>query len=139
MLKLLKNFEVSLPVYQMESQVSYEAIRQPTVFENLLLKLAVKYKTMLGQFSLNQVCEKFKIEAFLLQKALYSLIDNEMLERCETDLTATQVKDLAITTRGQDLYYKNQMPSEIKKTELRTTFHPLINQFISDKDYKLKP
>ena len=85
MLKLLKSFEVSLPVYQMESRVNYQAIRQPSVFEGLLLNLAVKYKTMLGQYSLSQICEKFKIEAFLVQKALYSLIDNEMLERCDTE------------------------------------------------------
>ena len=139
MLKLLKSFEVSLPVYQMESRVSYQAIRQPSVFEGLLLNLAVKYKTMLGQYSLSQVCEKFKIEAFLVQKALYSLIDNEMLERCDTDLTAIHVKDLTVTTLGKDLYHKNEMPSENKNAELKSIFHPLINQFISDKDYKLKP
>lgn len=139
MLKLLKSFEVSLPVYQMESRVSYQAIRQPSVFEGLLLNLAVKYKTMLGQYSLSQICEKFKIEAFLVQKALYSLIDNEMLERCDTDLTATHVKDLTVTTLGKDLYHKNEMPSENKNAELKSIFHPLINQFISDKDYKLKP
>ena len=139
MLKLLKSFEVSLPVYQMESRVNYQAIRQPSVFEGLLLNLAVKYKTMLGQYSLSQVCEKFKIEAFLVQKALYSLIDNEMLERCDTDLTAIHVKDLTVTTLGKDLYHKNEMPSENKNAELKSIFHPLINQFISDKDYKLKP
>ncbi|MFG0749426.1 hypothetical protein [Acinetobacter ursingii] len=138
MLKLLKSFEVSLPVYQMESHVSYQAIRQPSVFEGMILNLAVKYKNMLGQFSLSQVCERFKIEPFLIQKALYSLIDNEMLERCDTDLTATQVKDLVVTTLGKDLYDKNEMPSENKNTELERKFYPLINQFINDQAFKLK-
>lgn len=138
MLKELKRFEVSLPVYQMESHVSYQAIRQPSVFEAMLLNLAVKYKNILGQFSLSQVCEKFKIEPFLIQKALYSLIDNEMLERCNTDLTATQVRNLVVTTLGKDLYDKNEMPSENKNAELEHKFYPLINQFIKDKELKLK-
>ncbi|MFW3963839.1 PIN domain-containing protein [Acinetobacter radioresistens] len=138
MLKLLKSFEVSLPVYQMESHVSYQAIRQPSVFEGMILNLAVKYKNRLGQFSLSQVCERFKIEPFLIQKALYSLIDNEMLERCDTDLTATQIKDLVVTTLGKDLYDKNEMPSENKNTELERKFYPLINQFINDQAFKLK-
>jgi rRNA-processing protein FCF1 len=138
MLKELKRFEVLLPVYQIESHVSYQSIRQPSVFEGMILNLAVKYKNMLGQFSLSQVCEKFKIEPFLIQKALYSLIDNEMLERCDTDLTATQVRNLAVTTLGKDLYDKNEMPSENKNAELERKFYPLINQFINDKALKLK-
>lgn len=138
MLKELKRFEVSLPVYQMESHVSYQAIRQPSVFEAMLLNLAVKYKNILGQFSLSQVCEKFKIEPFLIQKALYGLIDNEMLERCDTDLTATQVINLVVTTLGKDLYDKNEMPSENKNAELEREFYPLINQLINDKALKLK-
>ncbi|MEG2602737.1 MAG: PIN domain-containing protein, partial [Carnobacterium sp.] len=138
MLKELKRFEVSLPVYQMESHVSYQAIRQPSVFEAMLLNLAVKYKNILGQFSLSQVCEKFKIEPFLIQKALYGLIDNEMLERCDTDLTIMQVRNLAVTALGKDLYDKNEMPSENKNAELERKFYPLINQFINDKALKLK-
>src|SRR5690606_5338169 len=138
MLKELKRFEVLLPVYQMESHVSYQSIRQPSVFEGMILNLAVKYKNILGQFSLSQVCEKFKIEPFLIQKALYDLIDNEMLERCDTDLTTTQVRNLAVTALGKDLYDKNEMPSENKNAELERKFYPLINQFINDKAFKLK-
>ncbi len=138
MLKELKRFEVLLPVYQMESHVSYQSIRQPSVFEGMILNLAVKYKNILGQFSLSQVCEKFKIEPFLIQKALYNLIDNEMLERCDTDLTTTQVRNLAVTALGKDLYDKNEMPSENKNAELERKFYPLINQFINDKAFKLK-
>src|SRR5690606_9407308 len=93
---------------------------------------------ILGQFSLSQVCEKFKIEPFLIQKALYNLIDNEMLERCDTDLTTTQVRNLAVTALGKDLYDKNEMPSENKNAELERKFYPLINQFINDKAFKLK-
>ncbi len=138
MLKELKRFEVLLPVYQMESHVSYQSIRQPSVFEGMILNLAVKYKNILGQFSLSQVCEKFKIEPFLIQKALYNLIDNEMLERCDTDLTTMQVRNLAVTALGKDLYDKNEMPSENKNAELERKFYPLINQFINDKAFKLK-
>jgi rRNA-processing protein FCF1 len=139
MFKELKRFEVSLPVYEMESHVSYQAIRQPSVFEGMILNLAVKYKNILGKFSLSQVCEKFKIEPFLIQKALSSLIDNEMLERCDTDLTTMQVRNLAVTARGKDLYDKNEMPSTNKNAELTRKFYPLINQFINDQAFKLKP
>lgn len=128
----LSQCDVFLPIYQVESVVSYQTVRKPTVFEKLILNLCVEQQNKLGQYELMQICKIFKIEQVFLQQALETLVDNDMLERNSQGLSI-HIKDLRLTNLGQDLYRKNEMPSYSKKVAIPFYYHPLLEQFVENK------
>jgi hypothetical protein len=125
--------EVFLPVYQVESVVSYQAIRKPTVFEKLVLNLAVLHQNELGSFNLKQICEVLKIELSFIKQALATLVDNDMLERHAQNLSDVYIKNLKLTTLGGNLYRKDEMPSSLKKEAIPFYYNPLLEKLLVEK------
>jgi len=130
----LSQCDVFLPIYQVESVVSYQTVRKPTVFEKLILNLCVEHQSKLGENNLLQICEVFKIEQAFLQQALDNLVDNDMLERNSQDLSGIYIKNLRLTHLGQNLYRRNEMPSYSKKVAIPFYYNPLLEQFVEKKN-----
>lgn len=129
----LSQCDVFLPIYQVESVVSYQTVRKPTVFEKLILNLCVEHQSKLGQNNLLQICEVFKIEQAFLQQALDNLVNNDMLERNSQGLSS-HIRDLRLTNLGQDLYRKNKMSGVKKDVDVFFYYHSLLEQFVEKKN-----
>jgi rRNA-processing protein FCF1/DNA-binding MarR family transcriptional regulator len=130
----LSQCDVFLPVYQVESIVSYQAIRKPTVFEKLILSLCVEHQKELSQYNLIQICKVLKIEQAFLKKSLDNLVDNDMLERNSQDLSDIYINILRLTNLGRDLYRRNEMPSNSKNVSIPFFYNPLLEKLVEKKN-----
>lgn len=130
-MKELKKIDVCLPIYQTESIVSYQAIRKPTAFESLMLVMVEQHKSTLGNYALPIFCKGLKIEPVLLEKALDSLVDNDMVERINKPFTDTILQEVNLTNLGKELHRKQSMPSKARNAVIVLYFNPLLQTLVA--------
>ena len=53
-------FSVGLPLYEIESDVTYQTVRTPTVFERMVMRLCGRYRTTpeIARMTLSQIFEQ---------------------------------------------------------------------------------
>ncbi|OBU19968.1 hypothetical protein AYY20_16685 [Photobacterium aquimaris] len=79
-MRYLQNHKIAVPVYEINSQISYQTIRKPTVFEKSLLQLLVKYRNKLGNQSIDQITQELKTDSVFFIEGLRYLMDYNAVE-----------------------------------------------------------
>lgn len=127
---LNKELDIYLPIYEIESIISYQSVRKPTAFEGLILNLVLEAEPPLSQQSLMVVAEKLKISPFIIEHTIQNLLDNEMLERMLGDVLTKRVSELSVTALGREMYHKQEMPGKTKKESIGSNFNPLSQTLV---------
>ncbi len=127
---LNKNLDIYLPVYEIESIISYQSVRKPTAFEGLILNLILEAEPQLTQQPLLAIAEKLKISPFIIEHTIQNLLDNEMLEHMSGDVLTKRASELSATALGREMYYKQEMPGKTKKESIGSHFNPLSQTLV---------
>ena len=112
----ITEIKLSLPVFEVKASITYQTIRQPTVFEKMLLQLIGVHQHGMGQFTLKDIVCKTKVDPIFIEQALDYLhrFGALILTMGQRDLS-TRLSDFALTQEGKVFLQKNQLPSENKK------------------------
>ncbi|MFJ5452434.1 PIN domain-containing protein [Pectobacterium jejuense] len=129
----LGSFAVSVPQYKIETQVTYQTIRVPTVFERMLMKLCKSYRTTpeIAQLALTQIFEQ------QLGVASASALVGPCVEELTTlgvltcpaseNAMSLRLADISLTPEGLDFLARKRLPSRQQQTKIQHLFLPLSN------------
>ena len=112
----ITQINLSLPVFEVKASITYQTIRQPTVFEKMLLLLIGMHQKPMGSFTLEDIVCKTKVDPIFIEQALNYLHRFKALTSTtgQMDLK-TRLSDFLLTQEGQVFLQNNQLPSENKK------------------------
>lgn len=134
-MKRLKLANIGYPIYAVETTFAYRKVGKPTVFDELLMSLAIEFP-QLRQNSLAQIAEILKLDENFIRQSLENMSDTGMIEIDEMDdLSQIQLADLALTDIGKQFYQNKQMPSRRRTASTEFYFNP-ISQKYGDKPSK---
>lgn len=134
-MKRLKLANIGYPIYAVETTFAYRKVGRPTVFDELLMSLAIEFP-QLRQNSLAQIAEILKLDENFIRQSLENMSDTGMIEIDEMDdLSQIQLADLALTEIGWQFYQNKQMPSRRRTASTEFYFNP-ISQKYGDKPSK---
>lgn len=128
------NLKIDVPVFQFESDVSYQTVRRPTAFEKSLLQLFAKYSQELGEQTLADVAKKLKLCATFFADALNYLVEFGAVELLYgysfEDGLSVRCNSILITQEGREFLAKNALPSRSKNVDKTHYYHPLNSALI---------
>lgn len=134
-MKRLKLANIGYPIYAVETTFAYRKVGKPTVFDELLMSLAIEFP-QLRQNSLAQIAEILKLDENFIRQSLENMSDTGMIEIDEMDdLSQIQLANLALTDIGKQFYQNKQMPSRRRTASTEFYFNP-ISQKYGDKPSK---
>jgi rRNA-processing protein FCF1 len=142
----LGSFSVGLPLYEIESEVTYQTVRTPTVFERMVMKLCGDYRATPGiaEMTLSQIFEQQLGVASaneLVGPSVENLIYMGVLSSPSSqDYMGLRLADLSLTTDGATFLERDRLPSRSQKTTVSHRYFPLSNSVKSQReDNRLTP
>ncbi|WP_318515283.1 PIN domain-containing protein [Photobacterium leiognathi] len=134
-MKYLQNHKIAVPVYETNSQISYQTIRKPTVFEKSLLQLLVKYRNDLGNQSIDQITQELKTSSVFFIEGLRYLMDFnavEIMHGLSLDKGGTlTLNSFDVTPSGKKFLADNALPSSNKNTSETHYYHPVLRKLVN--------
>lgn len=128
-MKRLKLANIGYPIYAVETTFAYRKVGRPTVFDELLMSLALEFP-QLRQNSLAQIAEILKLDENFIRQSLENMSDTGMIEIDEMDdLSQIQLADLALTEIGRQFYKNKQMPSRRRTASTEFYFNPISQKY----------
>lgn len=136
-MKRLKLANIGYPIYAIETTFSYRKVGKPTIFDELLMSLAVEFP-QLRQNNLAQIAEILKLDENFIHQSLENMYDTGMIDIDEfDDLNQIQLADLVLTDIGKQFYQNKQMPSRRRTASSEFYFNP-IGQTYGEKPNKVE-
>ncbi len=133
----LQNYKVAVPVFGVNSRISYQTIRKPTVFEKSILQLLAKYRNDLGNQSIDQIASELKASSVFFIDGLRYLMDFnavQLMYGLSLDEGATLTLDsFDITANGKKFLADNALPSSNKNESDNHYYHPISRKLVSGK------
>jgi hypothetical protein len=126
-------FSMSLPVFVVESDVTYQTVRSPTVFERMILRLCARYGNApgIGDMTLFQVFEErlgVTSAGELVGPSVENLVHLGVVSvPASKDIMLSRVSQLRLTPEGRDFIERDRLPSQPKKASAKHLFLPLLN------------
>lgn len=131
-MKKLKVANIGYPIYAVETTFAYRKVGKPTVFDELLMSLAIEFP-QLHNNSLAQIANILKLDENFIHRSLETMCDTGMIEIDETnDLNQIQLADLTLTNIGRQFYQNKQIPSRRRTAHTEFYFNPISLKY-SDK------
>lgn len=142
-MKYLQNYKIAVPVFGVDSTISYQTVRRPTVFEKSLLQLLAKYRNDLGNFSIEQIADEMKASPVFFMDGLRYLMEfnaAQIMDGLSLDEGPTlTLQCFDITADGKKFLADNALPSSNKRTSDRHFYHPISRELVSDKRLPRSP
>jgi len=129
-MKYIQNLNISIPVFQIDSKISYQTIRQPTVFEKSILQLCDKYNKELGHYTFEQIAAELKVLPIFFNDALNYLTEFKAIKK----QTGNTLADCQITSEGREFLSRNQLPSNDKIETDAFIYHPIKKELIKKQE-----
>jgi rRNA-processing protein FCF1 len=129
----LGTFSMSLPVFVVESDVAYQTVRSPTVFERMILRLCARYGNApgIGDMTLFQIFEErlgVTSAGELVGPSVENLVHLGVVScPAAKDIMLSPVSQLRLTPEGRDFLERDRLPSQPKKASAKHLFLPLLN------------
>lgn len=128
-MKRLKVANIGYPIYAVETTFAYRKVGKPTVFDELLMSLAIEFP-QLRQNSLAQIAKILKLDENFIRQSLENMSDTGMIEIDEMDdLSQIQLADLALTDIGKQFYQNKQIPSRRRTANAEFYFNPISQKY----------
>lgn len=127
----LGSFTVGIPQYKIETQVTYQTIRTPTVFERMLMRLSRDYQTApeIAQLTLSQIFEQqlgVASASTLVGPCVEDLFYLEVLDcPVSQDYMSLRLAEMSLTQKGHDFLAREQLPGKPQQTSVQHLFLPL--------------
>ena len=142
----LGNFAVGLPLYEIESEVTHQTVRSPTVFERMVMKLCGRYSATpeIGEMTLSHIFEQQLGVASaneLVGPSVENLIYMGVLGKpASQDYMSLPLADLPLTADGFTFMQRDRLPSRSQQATVKHLFYPLSNSVKSQRlDNRLTP
>lgn len=132
-------FSVGLPLYEIESDVTYQTVRAPTVFERMVMRLCGRYRTTpeIARMTLSQIFEQQLGVASaneLVGPSVENLIYMGVLANPGSqDYMNIRLADLSLTADGFAFLERDRLPSRSQQTTVTHRFFPLSNSVKSQR------
>lgn len=132
-------FSVGLPLYEIESDVTYQTVRAPTVFERMVMRLCGRYRTTpeIAGMTLSQIFEKQLGVASandLVRPSVENLIYMGVLANPGSqDYMTIRLADLSLTADGFAFLERDRLPSRSQQATVTHRFFPLSNSVKSQR------
>ena len=132
-------FSVGLPLYEIESDVTYQTVRVPTVFERMVMRLCGRYRTMpeIAGMTLSQIFEQQLGVASaneLVGPSVENLIYMGVLANPGSqDYMTIRLADLSLTADGFAFLERDRLPSRSQQATVTHRFFPLSNSVKSQR------
>ena len=129
----LGSFSVGMPLYEVESEVMYQTVRTPTVFERTVMKLCGSYRATpgLADMTLSQIFEHQLGVASaneLVGPSVENLIYMGVLSGpTSQDYMDLRLAELALTADGVTFLERDRLPSRSQQTTVSHLYFPLSN------------
>ena len=129
----LGSFSVGMPLYEVESEVTYQTVRTPTVFERTVMKLCGSYRATpgLADMTLSQIFEHQLGVASaneLVGPSVENLIYMGVLSGpTSQDYMDLRLAELALTADGVTFLERDRLPSRSQQTTVSHLYFPLSN------------
>jgi hypothetical protein len=129
----LGSFSVGMPLYEVESVVTYQTVRTPTVFERTVMKLCGSYQGDPGaaDMTLSQIFEHqlgVASATELVGPSVENLIYMGVLSGpTSQDYMDLRPADLALTADGVTFLERDRLPSRSQQTTVSHLYFPLSN------------
>lgn len=129
----LGSFSIGMPLYEVESEVTYQTVRTPTVFERMLMKLCGNYWTTprLADMTLSQIFEhQLGVAAAkeLVGPSVENLISMGVLSGpTSQDYMDLRLAELTLTADGVTFLERDRLPSRSQQTTVSHLYFPLSN------------
>lgn len=136
----LGSFSVGLPLYEIESEVTYQTVRTPTVFERMAMKLCGGYRATPGiaEMTLSQIFEQQLGVASaneLVGPSVENLVYMGVLSSPSSqDYLELRLADLALTADGATFLERDRLPSRSQQTTVSHLYFPLSNSIKSQRN-----
>lgn len=136
----LGSFSVGIPLYEVESEVTYQTVRTPTVFERMAMKLCDSYRTIPGiaEMTLSQIFEQQLGVASandLVGPSVENLVYMGVLSSPSSqDYMDLRLADLALTSDGATFLERDRLPSRPQQTTVSHLYFPLSNSIKSQQN-----
>ncbi|MDN3651343.1 PIN domain-containing protein [Thalassotalea ponticola] len=134
------NIKIDIPVLKVDSIISYQTVRRPTVFEKSLLQLFAKYSVELGDRTLEDIANHLKLCSTFFIDALRHLNDFRAIQLSNDysidDALGMQCNCILITSEGREFLSQNALPSENKYTTETSYYDPLLGKIVGKNDVK---
>lgn len=129
----LGTFSVDLPLYEIESQVTYQTVRSPTVFERMVMRLCGRYRDTpdIANMTLSQIFEQqlgVASATELVGPSVENLIYLGVLANpASQGYMSLRLADLSLTPDGFVFLERDRLPSRSKQATVTHLFFPLLN------------
>ncbi|MBR7615348.1 PIN domain-containing protein [Citrobacter braakii] len=129
----LGSFAVSVPQYKIETQVIYQTIRTPTVFERMLMRLCKSYRKTpeIAQLTLAQIFEQqlgVTSASALVGPCVEDLIYLGVLAcPASENYMSLRLADISLTPEGLNFLARERLPGRQQQTKVQHLFLPLSN------------
>jgi len=129
----LGSFAVSVPQYKIETQVTYQTIRAPTVFERMLMRLCKSYRTTpeIAQLTMTQIFEQqlgVASASVLVGPCVEDLIYLGVLScPASENYMSLRLADISLTPEGLNFLTRERLPGRQQQTKVQHLFLPLSN------------
>ncbi|MFM0349822.1 PIN domain-containing protein [Paraburkholderia sp. RL17-347-BIC-D] len=134
---MLGRFTVRLPIYHIESQVTFRTPRVPTVFERMIMRLCTQYRDvpeLAGQSPLAVFRDHLGVgdARELLDISMSNLIAVEAIDRPRgVSALETPLAELKLTGTGESFWRDNLLPGSPKTEPVAHLFDPLTQLTVS--------
>ena len=129
----LGSFSVGMPLYEVESEVTYQTVRTPTVFERTVMKLCGSYRATpgLADMTLSQIFERQLGVASaneLVGPSVENLICMGVLSGPTSQVYMDlRLAELSLTADGVTFLERDRLPSRSQQTTVSHLYFPLSN------------
>jgi rRNA-processing protein FCF1 len=126
-------FAVGLPLYEIESDVTHQTVRTPTVFERMVMRLCGRYRTTpeIAGMTLSQIFEQqlgVASASELVGPSVENLIYLGILVNpVSQNHMVLPLADLSLTTDGLTFLERDRLPSRSQQVTVSHLFYPLSN------------
>lgn len=125
-------FSVGCPVFEIESVVTFQTIRSPTVFERMAMRLCGRYKDepTIAKMTLLEIFEEqlgVASSSELVGPSIDSLIHLGVINHLPSpNVMATRLSELSLTTEGIEFLERDRLPGRSKTATVRHFYLPLL-------------
>lgn len=129
----LGSFSVGMPLYEVESEVTYQTVRTPTVFERTVMKLCGSYRATpgLADMTLSQIFEHQlgvasanELVGPSVENLIYMGVLSGPTSQVYMDL---RLAELSLTADGVTFLERDRLPSRSQQTTVSHLYFPLSN------------
>jgi rRNA-processing protein FCF1 len=128
----LGSYSVGFPVFELESSVTFQTVRSPTVFERMVMKLCHRYRDepAIAGMTFQEVFEDvFGVAAAaeLVGPCIENLMFMGVITRPSgNDIMSARIQDVLLTTDGVAFLDRDRLPGRSKQTTVKHIYLPLL-------------